>query len=374
MKGMQNFQNSEVVDGVRWFYIPADEEIGLMLDGTNCSDDEMVIPPVLGGESVESICIRHNDSHVRSVRIPKYVNDISPRSFKEFVFHKAFTVDEENQYFCAVDGVLYTKDMKKLVLCPRHHIKPVDIPFGVEDIGENAFSGSKVTAVRIPSTVMRICDYAFQDCSFLREIELPPSLTSVGWEAFAGTRIAEVNINSGLKRIEYGSFGKCERLEKITVDQKNVAYKVVDGVLYHKRRKELVCCPDTRQSFCVPAWVKSIGPGAFNGCRHLATLTIPEGVRHVDCAFSECNALTSLTFPRSVRSIGECMFDIGNKKLKRVVFLGPPPVIPSDFASWNDMIETVYTSEFEAAWSDFIRENNLKGRCQKVFNHAPNLL
>ena len=96
---MQNFQNSEVVDGVRWFYIPADEEIGLMLDGTNCSDDEMVIPPVLGGESVESICIRHNDSHVRSVRIPKYVNDISPVPSRSLSFTRRSLWTRRNSIF-----------------------------------------------------------------------------------------------------------------------------------------------------------------------------------------------------------------------------------------------------------------------------------
>jgi len=31
----------------------------------------------------------------------------------------SFTVDENNQDFCSVDGVLYTKDKKKVVVCPR---------------------------------------------------------------------------------------------------------------------------------------------------------------------------------------------------------------------------------------------------------------
>jgi len=356
------FLNSELVDGVRWFYIPADKESGLMVDGSNCLDDEMVIPPILAGQYVEMICLRDGDSHVRSIRIPKYVKDISSLSFKDYLFHKAFTVDEGNPYFCAVDGVLYTKDMKKLVLCPRHHIRPVDIPFGVRDIGDNAFSGSKVTAVIFPSSVKRIGNYAFQNCEFLRRIELPPFLTSIGWEAFSGSYLEEVHINSGLRWIEYGAFGKCECLESITVDQNNTAFEVIDGVLYHKRRRELVCCPNRHKSFCVPEWVKSIGPGSFNGCAHLESLTIPEGVTHVDDAFAGCVELTSLTFPRSVRSIGECLYDWDNKKLKQFVFLGPPPRPAADFKSWGDMVETLYVSEFEVEWSKFVAENYLKGK------------
>lgn len=68
------------------------------------------------------------------------------------------TVDSKNNYYTAVDGVLYTKDMKKLVLYPNgKKDKSFDIPVGTEVIGENAFwESNSAKKLSVPATVQKI--------------------------------------------------------------------------------------------------------------------------------------------------------------------------------------------------------------------------
>ena len=76
-------------------------------------------------------------------------------------------------------------------------------------------------------------------------------------------------------------------------------FQIENGVLkkYTGKDKDVVI-PETR-----------IGNGAFEDCKSLTSVTIPDGVTKIDeYAFRGCENLTSITIPDSVTYIGEDAF------------------------------------------------------------------
>ena len=55
---------------------------------------------------------------IKTLHIPKPIDSLNDKIIREFVSLEEITVDEENMQFCAVDGVLFSKDKKTLILYP----------------------------------------------------------------------------------------------------------------------------------------------------------------------------------------------------------------------------------------------------------------
>lgn len=73
----------------------------------------------------------------------------------------------------------------------------VEIPEGVETIGDNAFAGNNFTEIVIPSTVKSIGKYAFSTKNTLNEVTtliLPEGLTTIGNRAFRNQNILTVDL------------------------------------------------------------------------------------------------------------------------------------------------------------------------------------
>ena len=81
---------------------------------------------------------------------------------------------------------------------------------------------------------------------------------------------------------------------------------------------------DARGDFVIPAKkdgcvVTRIGENAFDECKALTSVTIPDGVRSIgDWAFGDCSALMSVRIPASVTNIGDGAFDFDDTALRTV--------------------------------------------------------
>lgn len=99
---------------------------------------------------------------------------------------KGFEVDEENKYFKAIDGDLYTRDGDFVYYAIGKKEETFTVPFGASKIGPNAFSCCKyLRSVTIPEGVEEIGESAFSFMS-LREVVLPKSLNVIGENIFEG--------------------------------------------------------------------------------------------------------------------------------------------------------------------------------------------
>ena len=79
---------------------------------------------------------------------------------------RAEAVQDEN-------GVLYTKDWKKLIRAPQQ-LTSYTIKEGTKVIGDRAFSECRsLKSINIPNSVTSIGDDAFYECSKLKSINIP---------------------------------------------------------------------------------------------------------------------------------------------------------------------------------------------------------
>ena len=74
-------------------------------------------------------------------------------------------------------------------------IKKVILNNGITSIPVDCFSSSTITEVVLPDTLTEIDDYAFDDCSNLKEINLPEGIKILGDYSFSGTGLDHIKLS-----------------------------------------------------------------------------------------------------------------------------------------------------------------------------------
>ncbi|MBR5266443.1 MAG: leucine-rich repeat domain-containing protein, partial [Clostridia bacterium] len=237
-----------------------------------------------GMEKINGDSFRGMDN-LETVIIPASVKSITSLAFSRSKHIKEYIVDEANEHYCSVDGVLYNKNMDKILACPQTKEGKFIIPESVKTIGFSAFSNCEsITEVVLHNGITEIEAVAFSRCSKLEKIDLPESLTTIGQDAFHECNlIREVYIPASVSAIgESGNdvFGK--GVEAITVDPRNKKYTTIDGMLYTMKGKNLQYCPEGKKGeINLPDKLTNINGAAFSGCSMITAVNIPQSVKKI---------------------------------------------------------------------------------------------
>lgn len=193
----------------------------------------------------------------------------------------------------------------------------------LQTIGISAFKGcAKLTRVHCPTTLSTIKSNAFYRCGSLTEINLPDQLKTLELSSFYYcSSLTNITIPSGLTELQNCIFSNCSALTEITiprgiekigrapfegtnlsaiaVEEGNPVYKSDGNCILRKSDNQLVTGCKTS---VIPAYVKRIGPYAFQGCS-FTSIVIPEGVEKIGSNAFTSSQLTEITLPNTLTTI-----------------------------------------------------------------------
>ncbi len=130
---------------------------------------------------------------------------------------KQFIVDDSNQHYTSLEGVLFNKTLDTLLLYPNGKSPSYTIPSSVKAIGPSAFEFCRnLTSITIPNSVVSIGEAAFMSCSGLTSINFSDGIASIESSAFLGCDyLTSITIPSSVTEIGEQSFRECIGLSEI---------------------------------------------------------------------------------------------------------------------------------------------------------------
>lgn len=132
---------------------------------------------------IEGDILNSNDS-VKTLILPLYLKSIGDNLLSKNISVNNIEINENNEYFTAVDGVLYDKNKTTLIKYPNGKMDSTFIvPNGVILIKSNAFNNSiNLTSITLNSDLFIISNDSFKDCLNLITIKFtgiePPYITA----------------------------------------------------------------------------------------------------------------------------------------------------------------------------------------------------
>jgi hypothetical protein len=259
-------------------------------------------------------------------------------------------VEDANQNYASVDGVLFNKSNTQIIQYPAGKAgNSYEIPNSVTSIGSYAFYGcSSLTDITIPDEVTSIGSGAFYGCSSLTEITIPEGVTSIEFHTFNGcTSLTEITILGEVTSIGSSAFSGCSSLTEITIPEGVTS--IGEWAFYG--------CTSLTEITIPEEGVTSIGRWAFGDCSSLTEITIPNSVTSIgEVAFSGCTSLTEITIPNSVTSIGDRAFSRCTSLTSITVASGNPNYASEDgvlFSLVDNQKETLILYPLEKAGNNY---------------------
>ena len=271
------------------------------------------------------VLLRYNGSE-KSVTVPEGVVEIADEAFynnqeleEVFFPHSLRRVGDRSFYHCV-------------------HLQNIHFSNAVESMGENAFWGIRIRALTLPASVRWLGPWCFACCNQLETITIESPLTEMGINVFyrcvslkkvvlpegypvlyrrmfrGCTELEDIKLPEGLREIREGSISYVMKLDSITIPKTVETVEVnafsnslglmqiqVDpespylyddqGVLIHRRSRQILRYPPDKllKVYTAPAGVTAIGPYSFDDTEYLDRLILPPDVRVIGAsAFERC--------------------------------------------------------------------------------------
>jgi len=237
-----------------------------------------------------------------SIYIPASVDTIGENAFSNCTSLTNIVVDDENDSFKSIDGVLFNYDCTEIIAYP---------------------AGKKNKEYTIPDNVVTIGNDIFSNCTLLTNIVVDDendNFKSIDGVLFNYDCTEIIAYPSGKENKEYtipqsvtsinNAFRYCSNLKNIFVDEDNGNFKSINGVLCDYHLNTLIRYPAGRSEteYTIPNSITEIDEYAFSNTVNLQSVAIPDSVTYIDHAFYNCDSITNIILPNSLNSIGHSAF------------------------------------------------------------------
>ena len=300
-----NLNIPSTIDGKQVSYIGSDSFRGnKYLNSVTIPDSVKVIQPrafaecsnlstLKFGKNVEKIYdYVFFQTNIKEITLPEKLNHISGIAFLGNCVIKNINVDANNTNFSSNNGIVFSKDKKKIVLYPQGKTeKAYTIPSTVEEICDSAFSYAQIESITISKSVKKFGNYVFSSTN-IKSITIPSTVTEMGYGPVADCqKLISANIQSKVKVLPYDMFNGCASLKNVTLNDN----------------------------------IEEIYNRAFYGCKSLSNITLPKNLKKIDAgSFYDCSNLNNIKIPSGVRYISNSAFnnnttlDISATKLEKL--------------------------------------------------------
>lgn len=154
------------------------------------------------------------------------------------------------------------------------NIKEVTLPEGLTSIGNMAFVNcNSLREITLPESVSYVGRCAFKNCANLVNVHLPNQLTTINRSTFAKSGVQNINLGN-IEVVEQNAFYSCKKLED--PDLSSLIY---------------------------------IGELAFNGCKNIKILALPQIRAMENSAFASCDSLQHIFLSDSLTVIPDHAFE-----------------------------------------------------------------
>lgn len=171
------------------------------------ASDSTISELISDGQTVIPDSAYYKSPELTSITIPASVDSIGVNVFDHCFKLTTIEVHPDNPHFTSIDGALYTKDTKTLLICPPGKKGEFRLPQQTTTIAPYAFrTCKKLTSIVLPKGITEIPEGAFAGCWGLEKVNLPQGLKRIGKRAFDGTIVQKMNMPTTMEYIDDRAF------------------------------------------------------------------------------------------------------------------------------------------------------------------------
>ena len=198
------------------------------------------------------------------------------------------------------------------------HLRSIDLPDGLEHIGERCFQESALESVALPRALRTVAESTFYKCESLGEVAFQDGLEEIGPLAFSKTCLADVKFPASLRKIAHTAFSQCAHLRAVEFGEGMEVLRTGEW------SEEDISWPGIfttcqLEEVRLPSTLKQIEPGVFRGCKNLKSISLPNGLERIGKYCFLATGLERIELPGSLRTISQGAF-AGCESLKCAKF------------------------------------------------------